>query len=70
MADLAQAAYLEMALRALDSRDMPALVGALASLDLAALDHLAEVLAHPVWADLLRDDPRTRPPRAGPRLPR
>jgi hypothetical protein len=49
MADTAQAAYLELALRALETRDRPALVGALASLDLATLDHLATVIAHPVW---------------------
>ncbi len=52
MADNAQAAYLELALHALESRDRPALVGALASLDLATLDHLAAVIAHPVWGAL------------------
>jgi hypothetical protein len=52
MADTAQAAYLELALRALESGDRPALAGALASLDLATLDHLAAVVTHPVWAAL------------------
>ena len=50
MPDTAQAAYLELALRALESRDRPALAGALASLDLSTLDHLAEVIRHPLWA--------------------
>lgn len=49
MADLAQASYLEQAVRALDASDRIALVGALASLDLATLDHFAAVVAHPVW---------------------
>ena len=52
MADSAQAAYLELALRALENRDRPALFGALASLDLATLDHLAAVISHPLWAAL------------------
>ena len=52
MADTAQAAYLELALRALENRDRPALAGALASLDLATLDHLSAVLVHPVWTAL------------------
>lgn len=52
MADTAQAAYLELALRALKSGDRPALAGALASLDLDTLDHLAAVVTHPVWAAL------------------
>lgn len=56
MADAAQAVYLENALRALDQRDRPALFGALACLDLVTLDHLAAVLAHPVWAVLLGAD--------------
>ena len=50
MADNTQAAYLELALRALESGDRPALAGALASLDLATLDHVAAVITHPVWA--------------------
>lgn len=50
MADNAQAAYLEHALRALDNGDRPALLGALASLDLATLDHLAAIVSHPAWA--------------------
>jgi hypothetical protein len=58
MADLAQAAYLEHALRALESGDRPALAGALASLDLATLDHLAAVTTHPVWS-AVRADPAT-----------
>ncbi|MBS2966732.1 hypothetical protein KGA66_27090 [Actinocrinis puniceicyclus] len=57
MADTAQAAYLELAVRALENRDRPALLGALASLDLATLDHLAAVLAHPVWSALAPDLP-------------
>jgi hypothetical protein len=57
MADTAQAAYLELAVRALENRDRPALAGALASLDLSTLDHLAAVLAHPVWAALAPDLP-------------
>ena len=52
MADTAQAAYLELALRALATGDRPALAGALASLDLTTLDHLSAVLAHPVWTAL------------------
>jgi hypothetical protein len=52
MADTAQAAYLELALRALERGDRPALAGALASLDTATLDHLAAVITHPVWAAL------------------
>ena len=58
MADLAQAAYLEHALRALEAGDRPALAGALASLDLITLDHLANVITHPVWS-ALRADPAT-----------
>ena len=50
MADREQAAYLELAVRALESGDRPALAGALASLDTATLDHLAAVITHPVWA--------------------
>jgi hypothetical protein len=50
MANREQAAYLELAVRALESGDRPALVGALASLDVATLDHLAAVITHPVWA--------------------
>ena len=57
MADTAQATYLELAVRALERRDRPALLGALASLDTATLDHLAAVLAHPVWAALVPDLP-------------
>ncbi|MGH3492979.1 MAG: hypothetical protein ACRDRL_04030 [Sciscionella sp.] len=52
MADNAQAAYLEHALHALENGDRPALAGALASLDLATLDHLAQVITHPIWAAL------------------
>ena len=50
--DLAQAAYLEQATRALANRDLPALIGALASLKTETLDHLAQVTAHPVWSAL------------------
>lgn len=50
MADTTQAAYLELAIRALENGDRPTLAGALASLDLATLDHLAAIVAHPVWA--------------------
>lgn len=57
MADNAQAAYLELALRALENRDRPALAGALASLDVATLDHLSAVIAHPVWGALAADLP-------------
>ena len=57
MADNAQAAYLELAVRALESRDRPALAGALASLDVATLDHLADVIAHPVWGALSSEYP-------------
>jgi hypothetical protein len=53
--DLAQAAHLELALRALENRDRPALLGALASLDAATLDHLARLTAHPVWSALFAD---------------
>jgi L-alanine-DL-glutamate epimerase-like enolase superfamily enzyme len=56
MADVTQAIYLENALRALDQRDRPALFGNLASLDVATLDHIAAVLAHPVWDVLLGPD--------------
>lgn len=52
MADTAQAAYLELAIRALENGDRPALAGALASLDLGTLDHVAAVITHPVWAAL------------------
>lgn len=55
MADLAQASYLEQALRALENGDRPALVGALASLDTTTLDHLTAVIAHPVWSTLRAD---------------
>lgn len=48
--DLAQAAYLELATLALERRDLPALVSALASLKTETLDHLAAVTAHPTWA--------------------
>lgn len=47
--DLAQAARLELAALALERRDLPALVGHLASLKAAPLDHLAEVADHPLW---------------------
>lgn len=50
MADTTQAVYLELAVRALENGDRPALAGALASLDLATLDHLAAIVSHPVWA--------------------
>ena len=50
--DLAQAAYLEQAMRALEARDLPALIGALASLKTDTLDQLAATTAHPVWAVL------------------
>ena len=48
--DLAQAAYLEQAVRALEARDLPALIGALASLKTDTLDHLAHITAHPGWS--------------------
>jgi hypothetical protein len=67
MADLTQAAHLELALRALETRDLPGLIGALASLDLATLDHLTAVLSHPIWDDALRDYLPARRSRAGPR---
>lgn len=51
--DLAQAAYLELAAGALERRDLPALVGALASLKSSTLDQLAEITAHPAWSALL-----------------
>lgn len=50
--DLAQAAYLELAAMALERRDLPALVGALASLKTSTLDRLAATTAHPAWAAL------------------
>jgi hypothetical protein len=50
--DLAQAAYLELAAMALERRDLPALVGALASLKASTLDQLAATTAHPAWAAL------------------
>lgn len=50
--DLAQAAYLELATWALERRDLPALVGALASLKADTLDHLAATTARPAWAAL------------------
>ena len=56
MADVTQAVYLENALRALDQRDRPALFGNLACLETATLDHLAALLAHPVWDVLLGPD--------------
>lgn len=56
MADVTQAVYLENALRALDQRDRPALFGSLACLEIATLDHVAAVLAHPVWDVLLGPD--------------
>jgi hypothetical protein len=61
MADLTQATYLELAVRALESRDRPALAGALASLDLATLDHVAEVLSHPVWVQIASRYPPINP---------
>ena len=66
MADTAQAAYLELALRALETSDRPALAGALASLDLATLDHLAAVLAHPVWTALAATVPPAQLPGVRP----
>lgn len=50
--DLAQAAYLELAAMALERRDLPALLGALASLKTSTLDQLSNVTAHPAWAVL------------------
>lgn len=50
--DLAQAAYLELAAHALERRDLPALVGALASLKSSTLDQLADTTAHPAWTAL------------------
>lgn len=51
--DLAQAAYLELAASALERRDLPALVSALASLKTSTLDHVAVVAAHPVFAAMV-----------------
>jgi hypothetical protein len=51
--DLAQAAYLELAASALERRDLPALVSALASLKTSTLDHIATVTAHPVFAAMV-----------------
>jgi hypothetical protein len=54
--DLAQAAYLELALRALENADRPALLGSLAALDSATLDRLARLIpVHPLWSALLAD---------------
>jgi hypothetical protein len=50
--DLAQAAYLELAAWALERHDLPALLGALASLKTDTLDQLATLTAHPAWAAL------------------
>jgi hypothetical protein len=50
--DLAQAAYLELAVMALERHDLPALVGALASLKSSTLDQLTELTAHPTWSAL------------------
>lgn len=36
-------------MRALENRDLPALIGALASIKTDTLDHLAHVTAHPAW---------------------
>lgn len=47
--DLAQAAYLELAAWALDRRDLPALIGAIASLKSSTLDQLGTTTAHPAW---------------------
>jgi hypothetical protein len=51
--DLAQAAYLELATSALERRDLPALVSAIASLKTSTLDHVAAVTAHPVFAAMV-----------------
>lgn len=51
--DLAQAAYLELASMALERRDLPALMGALASLKTSTLDQLAATTAHPVWSAIV-----------------
>lgn len=51
--DLAQAAYLELAVMALERRDLPALLGALASLKTETLDHLAATTAHSAWAAVI-----------------
>jgi hypothetical protein len=48
--DLAQAAYLELAAWALERRDLPALIGALASLKTDTLDQHSAVTEHPAWA--------------------
>lgn len=61
MPDLAQAAHLELAIRALVNRDRPALAGALASLDVATLDHLGNVLSHPLWAQIAAHYPALNP---------
>lgn len=54
--DLTQAARLELALLALERGDRPALLGALAALEPAILDHLARLIpAHPLWGALLAD---------------
>lgn len=59
--DLAQAAYLELAAMALERRDLPALVGALASLQASTLDQLTATTAHPAWAALANHlDPEGR----------
>jgi hypothetical protein len=50
--DLAQAAYLELAASALERRDLPALIGALASLKSSTLDQLADTTTHPAWTAL------------------
>jgi hypothetical protein len=50
--DLAQAAYLEIAALALAHRDLPLLIGAVASLKSSSLDQIAGATAHPAWAAL------------------
>lgn len=59
--DPAQAVYLEQAVTALQERDLPALVSALASLKTETLDHLAAVTAHPVWAAAVEHQSATTP---------
>jgi hypothetical protein len=59
--DPTQAVYLELALRALEQRDRPALAGALACLDPATLDHVAAVIAHPLWQQITARHPPLDP---------
>ena len=60
--DLAQAAYVELALLALERRDLPAFNSAVASIDPATLDRIAQTTTHPVMA-ALADQINATPPR-------